>query len=122
MFEEIRTNIDITPLHDQSLASPFPCFVLNFNVATLLHKDGGDKRGCLVMSAGPHSGGELCFLEPKIALQMRHGDWVVFRSKDITHFNLLYKGLRASLVFHSDKSGVAYQKDGNGWDGNKFVA
>ena len=121
MFEEVRTTIDITPLHDQSLASPFPCFVLNFNVATLLHKDQGDHCGCIVLVLGDHTGGELCLVEPRLVLQLRHGDWVVFRSQDISHFNLLYHGRRASLVMHSDKSGFAYQKDGNGWDGNEYV-
>lgn len=120
MFEEVIANIDIIPLHDQTLASPFPCLVLNFNVITLLHKDPGDKRGCIVVVLGPHTGGELCLEEPKLVLQLRHGDWVVFPSQDITHFNLHYVGMRASLVLHSDKSDQSYQEDGNGWDGNQY--
>lgn len=120
MFEEVIANIDIIPLHDQSLASPFPCLVLNFNVVTILHKDQGDYRGCIVVVLGQHTGGELCLAEPRLVLQLKHGDWVVFPSQDISHFNLHYKGRRASLVMHSDKSGLSYQKDGNGWDGNKY--
>lgn len=120
MFEEVITGIDIIPLHDRSLASPFPCFVLNFNVTTLFHKDSGDGCGCLVLVLGPHTGGELCLFEPRLVLQLKHGDWAVFRSQDISHFNLHYNGMRASIVIHSDKSGLSYQKDGHGWDENAY--
>lgn len=120
MFEEVKADLNIIPLHDQTLASPFPCLVLNFNVVTLLHKDQKDKKGCIVVVLGPHTGGELCLAEPKLVLQLRHGDWVVFPSQDISHFNLHYVGQRASMVMHSDKSGLSYQQDGNGWDGNAY--
>lgn len=121
MFEEVLTTVDILPLHDRSLAHPFPCFVLNFNVTTLFHKDQGDSCGCIVIVLGPHTGGELCLFEPRLVLQLKHGDWVVFPSQHISHFNLHYEGLRASIVIHSDKFEVSYQKDGNGWDGNNYV-
>ncbi|KAJ3965340.1 hypothetical protein EV361DRAFT_1020368 [Lentinula raphanica] len=120
-FKEINGMIDIIPLHDLSPVKPFTSFVLNLNVTTLLHKDHGDKSGCIVLSIGSHTGGELCLLEPRLALQLRHGDWVVFPSQHYTHFNLHYSGVRASLVIQSDKEGTSYEKNGNGWDMNIFV-
>ncbi|KAJ3748212.1 hypothetical protein EV360DRAFT_57030, partial [Lentinula raphanica] len=120
-FKEITGMIDIIPLHDLSPVKPFTSFVLNLNVTTLLHKDVGDKSGCIVLSIGSHTGGELCLLEPRLALQLRHGDWVVFPSQHYTHFNLHYSGVRASLVIQSDKEGTSYEKNGNGWDMNIFV-
>lgn len=88
---------------------------------TLLHKDNGDLDGCIIAVVGPHSGGELCIAEAGLVLELIHGDWAVISSRKLTHFNLHYNGRRASLVLHSDKSGVSYQKDGNGWDGNNYI-
>jgi hypothetical protein len=121
MFEGVKGTIDITPLHDSSPVAPFRSFVLNLNCSTLFHKDQGDLEGCIVLVLLPHEGGELCFYEPRLVLEMKHGDFVVFRSQDYSHFNLHYKGFRASIVIHSDKTGVAYQQDGNGWEKNQHV-
>jgi hypothetical protein len=67
------------------------------------------------------TGGELCLFEPGIVLDLHHGDAVIFASAAISHFNLHYKGYRASLVFHSDKSGLEWHKDRNGWAHNLFM-
>lgn len=120
MFKDISANIDIIPLQDQPLGSPFPCLVLNLNLVTLLHKDKGDKDGCIIAVLGPHSGGELCISEAGLVLELIHGDWTVISSQKLGHFNLHYKGKRASLVIHVDKSAVSYQKDAHGWDGNDY--
>lgn len=121
MFTSVEGTIDIVPLNDISPVWPFQSFVLNLNCATLLHKDGGDLEGCIVLVLGSHEGGELCVYEPRLVLEMKHGDFCVFASHRYSHFNLHYKGVRASIVIHSDKSGVGYQRDGNGWDKNEYV-
>jgi len=61
-------------------------------------------------------------MEPGLVLRLRSGDAVAFPSHKVTHFNLNFKGKRASLVFHSDKAGLAWCEDGNGWKGNKYFS
>ncbi|KAJ3991167.1 hypothetical protein F5050DRAFT_1872767 [Lentinula boryana] len=120
-LKDVVTNVDIFPLNDSSPISPFTSFVLNINVETGAHRDDGDCGLCLILALGHHTGGELCLYEPRIMLNLVHGDWVAFDSKSITHFNMKYNGIRCSAVIHSDKTGIAHQKDGNGWDGNNYV-
>jgi hypothetical protein len=121
MFTEVQGTINITPLNNVSPVWPFQSFVLNLNCATLFHKDQGDQEGCIVLVLLPHEGGELCLYKPRIVLELKHGDFSVFHSQHYSHFNLNYKGLRASIIIHSDKRGKAYQEDGNGWDKNEYV-
>jgi hypothetical protein len=56
-------------------------------------------------------------MEPGLGIELWNGDAVVFCSNKITHFNLDYKGKRASFVLHSDKAGLAWSKNSNGWKG-----
>ncbi|KAE9395622.1 hypothetical protein BT96DRAFT_826063 [Gymnopus androsaceus JB14] len=120
MFQEIEGNVDIFPLQDTSSVKPFTSIVVNLNGVTVAHKDEGDEEGCIVIVLGPHAGGGLCLYEPRVVLDVKHGDVVTCRSRDYTHFNLHYDGIRASLVIHSDKTGEAFRKDGNSWDKKIF--
>ena len=86
-------------------AYPFSGFVINFNVATQPHRDVKDLRACAVLVIGSHEGGELVFQEPGLVFPLRKGDLIVFFSGKITHFNLRFKGIRSSLVLHSDGEG-----------------
>jgi len=65
-------------------------------------------------------GGELALLEPGLVLDLQNGDAVLFPSGKISHFNMHYKGMRASLVFHSDSSSRSWIKDRNGWNHNIY--
>ncbi|KAJ3753361.1 hypothetical protein EV360DRAFT_53597, partial [Lentinula raphanica] len=112
-FKDVEANVDIFPLNDNSPIKPFTSFVLNINVETVAHRDNGDNSLCIVLDLGNHSGGGLCLFEPKLVLDLAHGDWVIFPSKYYTHFNLRYSGIRCSAVIHSDKDGISYQQDGN---------
>lgn len=97
-------------------------YVLNINVTTKIHRDPNDKDICLVIViTSDCEGGELCLLEPGLVLALRNGDIIVFPSCKISHFNLHYKGRRASLVLQSDKWLSGWLKDGNGWDGNIHI-
>lgn len=66
-------------------------------------------------------GGDLCFLETGIRLELKNGDMVIFPSAKISHFNMHFKGERASLVFHSDGSGDNWLENRNHWDHSIFM-
>ncbi len=110
--------MEIIPPADQTCISPFTNFVININAVTRAHRDHGDLEGCIVITIGPHEGGCLCLHEPRLVIETQNGDVVVFLSHRLTHYNLHYRGKRASIVIHSDRTGVAFHRSGNGWDGN----
>ena len=112
---EALPNCDTSPVH---LVSGF---VLNVNVSTHIHRDWGDEDICLVLVLSDCVGGELCLLEPGVVLKLNTGDIVIFKSADISHFNLHYTGKRASLVFHTDKAARSWAKDRNGWNHNVYM-
>ena len=113
--------MEILPCSDVSPVYPFGGFVININVTTRIHRDHGDHDICLVLTISDCTGGELCLFEPGIVLGLRTGDAVVFSSAAISHFNLHYKGIRASIVLHSDKRGMDWVADRNGWAHNVFM-
>lgn len=89
----------------------------------MIHDDGSDKGGCITVTIGPHQGGELGIHRPKLVLETRNGDFVVFRSDFYSHYNLHYKGKRASVVIHGDKQAVEYQKNEcGGWARNQYFS
>ncbi|THU92881.1 hypothetical protein K435DRAFT_800160 [Dendrothele bispora CBS 962.96] len=60
LFSEIEGEVDIYPLNDTNPVHPFSSFVINLNVKTQAHRDGGDKNGCIVLVLGDHIGGGVC--------------------------------------------------------------
>jgi len=106
-----------------SPAYPFSGFVINFNVCTRIHRDVNDKKLCVVMAISDDTceGGDICFLEPGIRLQLLCGNIVLFPSRKISHFNMDFKGERASLVLHSDSSGDNWVKNRNNWEHNIYM-
>lgn len=94
---------------------PFLGFVLNLNVSTEAHRDKRDLRACMVLDVGEHSEGDLVLYEPGLVVPLRNGDLIIFPSDKITHFNLHFEGIRASVVLHSDGNGTTWAKDRNGW-------
>ncbi|THV01848.1 hypothetical protein K435DRAFT_654520 [Dendrothele bispora CBS 962.96] len=121
LFSDIELEVDIFPLQDTNPVRPFSSFVLNLNVMTQPHRDWGDKNGCIVLVLGEHLGGGIVFHEARVVVETSHADSVTFQSGRLTHYNLSYSGVRASVVIHSDKAGSEYQKNGNGWDDNQYV-
>lgn len=103
-------------------AYPFSGFVINFNVTTEGHRDRKDLDSCAVMVIGDHEGGELVFYEPGLVFPLREADWIVFQSRRITHFNLFFRGFRASLVLHSDGAGKQYLTEKKGWEQSSYCA
>lgn len=122
MLPEVYERLDgyarILPCHNTSLSSPFLGLVININVVTAAHRDSKDDSVCLVLAIGDFEGGELVLYEPGLVIPLRNGDFVVFPSSEITHFNLHYKGRRASVVLHTDREMVKWREDRNGWSAN----
>jgi hypothetical protein len=113
--------VDILPCEEPSPVYPFAGFVINLNVATRIHHDYKDEDICVVVPISDCEGGELCMQELGLVVKQRSGDAIIFKSSQISHFNLHYSGRHASLVFHSDKMAAGWVKDRNGWNHNIFM-
>jgi hypothetical protein len=120
-YETLSFLIEALPNCDTSPVHPFSGFVLNVNVSTRIHRDWGDEDICLVLVLSDCVGGELCLMEPGVVLNLKTGDVVIFKSSEISHFNLHYSGKRASMVFHTDRAARSWAKDRNGWQHNMYM-
>ncbi|OAX31363.1 hypothetical protein K503DRAFT_671843, partial [Rhizopogon vinicolor AM-OR11-026] len=96
-FEMLMEIASVLPGNCFSPAAPFISLVININVRTKAHRDSSDRHLCLVIPVGHFEGGALCLLENGLVLELRSGDVALFRSSEVTHFNLDYRGARASL-------------------------
>jgi predicted 2-oxoglutarate/Fe(II)-dependent dioxygenase YbiX len=114
-YEKLTWCLDILPHFEQTIAAPFLGFVVNINVMTRGHRDGKDLEACVVMPIGDFEGGELVLAELGLVVELKNGDVIIFPSHKLTHFNLHYKGTRASFVFHTDASAIKFVEDHNGW-------
>jgi hypothetical protein len=113
--------VSLLPGNPGSAVSPFLSLVVNLNVCTEAHRDAKDKDLCLVLAIGDFKGGALCLLEPGLVLELMSGDIAVFRSAEVTHFNLHYAGKRASLVLSSDREFQKWQASYNQWKGHAHM-
>jgi hypothetical protein len=80
----------------------FPTVGINFNVICQFHRDLKDHRNtlCVVCPLGDFEGGELVFPELKLAVHIKQGQAVAFRSNLLVHGNLpVVAGVRHSVVF-----------------------
>ncbi|KAF6743060.1 hypothetical protein DFP72DRAFT_760805, partial [Ephemerocybe angulata] len=107
--------VDILPGKHSVPCYPFPGLVINFNVATRIHKDIGDDNFCISVAFANCDGGDLCLVEPGIRCRARSGDVFAFRSSKTSHFNLDYVGKRMSFVLHTERSGKYWVESRNGW-------
>lgn len=57
-------------------------------------------------------------MEPGLVIPLHCGDLIVFLSSAVTHFNLHYKGQRASLVLQTDREMKKWREGRNGWKDN----
>jgi hypothetical protein len=126
---------DVLPGNHVPAVYPFQSMVVNLNAITEAHRDKMDSQICLVLPIGDFEGGEICMMETGLVIRLKPGDFVVFRSSEITHFNLHYRGKalfypnptpflldcigqRASLVLNTDKCMKSWAEDCNGWIDN----
>ncbi|KAH9828712.1 uncharacterized protein C8Q71DRAFT_687833, partial [Rhodofomes roseus] len=86
----LRSYVRVLPGNNRPLASPFLGLVVNMNVTTAAHRDGKDDGICLVLAIGDFEGGELVLYEPGLIVPLWNGDFILFPSCDLTHFNLHY--------------------------------
>lgn len=122
IYHDLSIFADVLPGNEASPVHPFSGFVLNINVVTRCHRDPKDLRICLVLVIGHHVGGELFLVELGLVLRLRNGDMTLFPSGRITHGNLHYKGIRASLVLHSDGAGRVWADNRNHWAGHEYMS
>lgn len=106
-----------------SAVDPWLSWVVNVNVVTRLHEDGKDLGWCfdLVITDKNFVGGDLCFVQPGLAIPLLNGDFCIFPSKDITHFNLDYVGEHCSMVFATCSGFASWEEDQHGWYGHKYM-
>ncbi|TFK59405.1 hypothetical protein BDN72DRAFT_905877 [Pluteus cervinus] len=117
IHKDLKEFVEALPGNAVSPASPFSGFVINLNAVTQAHRDWNDQSICVVtvISDPDCEGGELVLVEPGLVLDLKCGDMVIFPSSQLSHFNLHFKGIRASVVCHSDKYATSWLADRNGW-------
>ena len=118
-YESLDVSARILPDNSDTVCAPFIGLVINLNVATAAHRDSKDDGVCLVLAIGDYDGGELVLYEPGLVVPLAHGDFTIFPSCKLTHFNLHYKGRRASIVLHTDREIIKWCTDRNGWSNNR---
>lgn len=106
-YEILSQYCDILPADGIAPTYPFGGWIVNLNISTLIHCDYQDLKLCLIVVASDCEGGDLCLEKPRIALELKNGDMVIFASSKLSHFNSHFNGKRASLVFHSNVSAKA---------------
>ncbi|KAG1784674.1 uncharacterized protein HD556DRAFT_1314887 [Suillus plorans] len=80
--------IDILPNALGSPVRPFLLLMVNINVCMVAHRDAKDFKLCLVLAVGEFTGGGLVMREQRLVMELRNGDFVIFR--------------RASLIMYTD--------------------
>ncbi len=122
-YEILSQVAKVLPANESPIGYPFTGFTINFNVSTRVHRDWFDLKLCIVLPVMDDNceGGDICFVEPGIRLELKTGFLVLFRSRSITHFNMHYKGYRASIVFHSDMAGEDWVSRRNGWSESNYI-
>lgn len=88
-----------------------------------MHRDWSDSDICSVIVISDCVGGALVFVELGLVIDLQDGDQAIFKSSELTHFNLHFSGFRSSIVFHTDKAADAWidsDNPRNGWALNKY--
>lgn len=120
-YSGLRLDADSLPGNVHTIAYPFLSVVVNLNVATSAHRDRKDKGLCVVIAIGEFEDGELCLYELGLVVPLRSGDVLLFPSARITHYNIHFRGCRASIVLHTDVEIVKWTHgQRNGWDANTY--
>jgi hypothetical protein len=115
VLAEVATEL---PGNDRSPVHPFLSLVFNLNPVTKGHRDSADLDICLVLPIGNFLGGQLVLKEAGLVVELWQGDFIVFQSAKVTHFNTHYQGRRASMVLHTDKEMKHWATSHNGWGEN----
>jgi hypothetical protein len=95
--------------------------VAEFNINLNVTHNYIDNNICVVAAISDCIGGGLCLLELGPIVDWHCGDLIIFKSSELTHFNMHYQGWQASSVLHSDKRADIWVENGNGWKHNIFM-
>ncbi|KAJ7173955.1 hypothetical protein C8R43DRAFT_943594 [Mycena crocata] len=123
LVENIQDYVQLLPGNARCPFAPFGGIVINLGGCSPGHCDDEDDGDhCVVIPfMRDCKGGALVLHEPGLVLDLEAGDMVIFPSARLTHFNLHFQGVRASLVFHTDKSGAKRWRMANHWTGKYGV-
>lgn len=80
----------------------FPMIAINFNTGSDFHWDEHDDPNslCCLVALGDFEGGELCFPELEVIIQLKPNYVVAFSSRLLLHGNLpITRGIRHSVVY-----------------------
>ncbi|KAK1233995.1 histidine kinase osmosensor [Marasmius sp. AFHP31] len=121
-YVKLEAFVQALPMHIASPFHPFSGGALNVNCATKAHKDGMDYLGrCLYLLIHECTGGKLVLEEAGLVIRYNSGDFIIFDSETITHYNLDFKGMRISFALSTDKAAAQWVKDRNGWILNIYM-
>ena len=115
VYDEVKLFCDFLPANEVSPAYPYSNIAFNLCACTRAHRDKGDRGWCTTFTLGDCEGGQLVLHELGLVFDSAPGDMVIFQSSSQTHFNLHVKGIRASLVLHSDRMGDIWADSYNRW-------
>jgi hypothetical protein len=115
--------VNLLPGYQRVPCHPFTGFVINFNGITLMHKDQGDHKFCVIVTFADGEGGGLGLVEPALVIRTapRTMSITLIHSSKVTHFNEHFTGRRISLVFHSDLFAKRWVANRNGWAENMYI-
>jgi hypothetical protein len=111
------TVVDVLPLASNLGVHPLSGWVLNIAASTHAHVDPMDLAdfcGAFLLTDGVQ-GGSVCLHQAGLVCHMRAGDGALFCSRTQSHFNLHFKGKRASIILQSCKDLLNWYKNCNGW-------
>lgn len=115
-YESLAAYSDSLPHNSASPCHPYGGFVINVNVCAEGHLDAKDMNElCCIMPFGNFSGGTLGLHQPGIAVRSSSGMTLKTSSARTVHFNAQYRGIRGSIVFHTDREGRTWMENRNGW-------
>jgi len=106
IHSQLSVFCDILPLNIRPTTHPFPGLVINLQACTEAHLDGSDD-----IPFGELDDGELVLFEAGLMVHLQEGDMFVFPSFHLTHFNMSFRGVKRSIVMHSDKNASRWKLD-----------
>ncbi|KAG2737612.1 hypothetical protein P692DRAFT_20761328 [Suillus brevipes Sb2] len=115
VYSQLSFVCSLLPMGEHPVTAPFTGLALNIQCNTAGHLDGDDCLVCCVIPFGQYSNGQFVQYETGLVFDIVPGDFFIFPSGKITHFNLHFSGFRGSLVLHSDALTDSWVKDRNGW-------
>ncbi|KAJ7205349.1 hypothetical protein C8J57DRAFT_1100151 [Mycena rebaudengoi] len=117
LAKSLSAKIRFLPGNEKCPFAPYGGVVVNMGGCSDAHADELDaENNCVVIPFTKNCvGGGLVLHEAGMVMDLHAGDMILFLSARLTHYNLHFRGIRASLVFHTDN---ALDGDGvNGWTG-----